>query len=151
MGVGFEVEKADVDLAAECREEIDLLQASMPDASIRFIADGPVRGKFDSGRVREALANLVVNAAKYGTRGGEIQVELSDDADGAELVVRNPGDPIPRETFDMMFEPLRRGGVARGEPERASLGLGLFIVSQIANAHGGAIHAHRRAGRRRSS
>jgi len=141
MGIGFDVEKTDVDLAQECREEIELLQASMPDAAIRFVADGPVRGTFDSGRVREALANLVVNAAKYGTRGGEILVELRDQGAGAELVVHNPGDPIPRETFDLMFEPLRRGGVAQGDQERASLGLGLFIVSQIANAHGGTILA----------
>ena len=40
-----------------------------------------------------------------------------------------------------MFEPLRRGGVSGGEAEQASLGLGLFIVSQIAQAHDGTIRA----------
>jgi len=40
-----------------------------------------------------------------------------------------------------MFEPLRLGGVAGGELEHASLGLGLFIVSQIVKAHGGTIRA----------
>jgi signal transduction histidine kinase len=40
-----------------------------------------------------------------------------------------------------MFDPLRRGGVAGGEAERTSLGLGLFIVDQIAKAHAGTIRA----------
>ena len=139
MGVGFEVHRVDVDLARACREEIEMLQASMPGTRIEFEAPQALRGAFDAGRVREALANLVVNAWKYGTPDGAIQIALRDAGDGAELVVRNPGVPMPRETFDLMFEPLRRGGVSGGEAERASLGLGLFIVSQIAQAHGGSI------------
>jgi signal transduction histidine kinase len=141
MGVGFEIEKADVDLASECREEIELLQASMPDIPIRFRSPPSLHGMFDAGRVREALSNLVVNARKYGTHGGRIDVELRATDTGTELVVQNAGTPIPRETLDVMFEPLRRGGIAGGESEHASLGLGLFIVNEIARAHGGTIRA----------
>ncbi|GAB3366302.1 sensor histidine kinase [Lysobacter rhizosphaerae] len=141
IGMGFEVEKADVDLAHECREEIELLRASMPETRIQFESPGSLRGMFDAAHIREALANLVVNAQKYGTRGGDIRVELRDEGSGAELTVGNAGNPIPRETLDLMFEPLRRGGVSGGESEQASLGLGLFIVSQIAQAHAGTIRA----------
>jgi signal transduction histidine kinase len=141
MGMGFEVVKTDVDLAHECREEIELLQASMPDIRIHFEAPASLRGMFDAGHIREALANLVVNAQKYGTRGGEIRVELREGDNGTELEVGNPGAAIPREVLDLMFEPLRRGGVFAGEAEQASLGLGLFIVSQIAQAHAGTIRA----------
>jgi signal transduction histidine kinase len=141
MGIGFDVDMADVDLADACREEIELLQASMPGTRIHFESPGSVRGTFDAGRVREALGNLVVNAQKYGVRGGEIRVELRDDGTGAELTVGNAGDDISRETLDLMFEPLRRGGVSAGEAEQHSLGLGLFIVAQIAQAHSGSIRA----------
>ena len=141
MGMGFEVQMADVDLAQECREEIELLQASMPGTRLVFESPESLHGMFDAGHIREALANLVVNAQKYGARGGEIRVELRDDGTSAELVVGNAGDAIPRETLDLMFEPLRRGGVSGGESEQASLGLGLFIVSQIAQAHAGTIRA----------
>ena len=141
MGVGFEIEKADVDLARECREEVELLQASMPGTQIRFGSPASVHGMFDAGRVREALSNLVVNAQKYGSRGGRIDVELRATDHGIALVVENAGEPIPRETLDVMFEPLRRGAFAGAEPERASLGLGLFIVNEIARAHGGTIRA----------
>lgn len=141
MGIGFEVDKKDIDLALACRDEIELLQASLPDTRIHFQTPESVRGMFDAGRIREALSNLVVNAYKYGTRGGEIRVALDENGNRVELSVANPGDPIPTETLDSMFEPLRRGGVSGGESEQASLGLGLFIVSQIAQAHGGSIRA----------
>jgi signal transduction histidine kinase len=141
MGIGFEVRKQDVDLAVECREEVELLQASMPEARIRFDAPSSMRGMFDAGRIREALANLVVNAHKYGAHGSEIRVELREKGSSAELVVANAGDPISPEMLEVMFEPLRRGGVSGGEFERASLGLGLFIVDQIAQAHEGSIRA----------
>ncbi|UHQ20051.1 sensor histidine kinase [Lysobacter sp. KIS68-7] len=141
LGVGFEIERTEVDLANGCREEIELLQASMPEARIEYRAEAAVQGKFDGPRVREALANLVVNASKYGARGGQIRVEVRDRGTDAEVVVGNVGAPISRDTLDLMFEPLRRGGVAQGETERLSLGLGLFIVSQIATAHGGSIRA----------
>ena len=146
MGVGFELDRQEVDLAAACREEIDLLGASMPGTRIVFASPMSLHGRFDAGRIREALANLVVNASKYGTQGGEIRVELRENGDGAELAVSNPGTPVARETFDLMFEPLRRGGVSSGESERASLGLGLFIVSQIAHAHGGTIRGESAGG-----
>lgn len=141
LGIGFEIDKAQVDLAQACREEIELLQASMPDNRIRFQAPAPVHGMFDAGRIREALANLVVNAQKYGTPGADIQVELRDEAGGAELAVVNRGRPIATDMLDVMFEPLRRGGVSAGESEQASLGLGLFIVSQIVQAHEGSVRA----------
>lgn len=139
MGIGFEVERAQVDLVHACLEEVEMLRTSIPDTHIAFDAPASLPGSFDAGRIREALANLVVNASKYGTRGEEICVELRDEGDVVELAVSNAGEPIARETFELMFEPLRRGGLSSGDAERASLGLGLFIVSQIAQAHGGTI------------
>jgi signal transduction histidine kinase len=146
MGIGFEVRKQDVDLAEACREEVELLQASMPECRIYFHAPAPVRGMFDAGRVREALANLVVNAHKYGTPGAEVRVELREAGGRAELTVANAGSAIAPELLEVIFEPLRRGGVSAGEREQASLGLGLFIVDQIVQAHEGSISARSDAG-----
>lgn len=141
IGAGFDLNRQEVDLARACREEIDLLQASMPQIRIQYQGPESLRGSFDAGRIREALANLVINGQKYGTAGGEIHVELRASDAGVDLTVTNSGAPIAAETFGLMFEPLRRGGMDGGEYERASLGLGLFIVDQIAKAHGGRIDA----------
>ena len=143
MGIEFEIRREAVDLGAACAEEIEHLRASFPDASIRFDASGDLHGRFDAARIREALGNLVVNAAKYGMRSGEIQVRLHGQGAHVRLSVRNPGHPITREKLDVLFEPLIRGAVAASsrEEERTSLGLGLFIVSEIARAHGGRVTA----------
>jgi signal transduction histidine kinase len=135
------VHRKDIDLVAECREEIEGLRTAMPAARIELHAPATLRGQFDPGAVREALANVVVNAAKYGEEGGTIDVRLYEDAGHAVLKIGNSGDTIPRATLDLMFEPLRRGGVSGGELENASLGLGLFIVDQIVKAHGGTVVA----------
>ncbi|MGY1529345.1 sensor histidine kinase [Luteimonas sp. A649] len=141
MGLGFEVDRANVDLAQACRDEIEQLQASIPGARIRLHGPDAVHGMFDARAMREVLANLVVNAHKYGDSGGEIRVELRDGNSAVELSISNEGDTIPPEALDLMFEPLRRGGVSGGDLEHASLGLGLFIVSQIVKAHDGTIRA----------
>lgn len=148
MGVGLEVRKEDTDLARACREEIELLQDTMPHARIQLYAPPAVRGRFDARSICEALTNLVVNAYKYGSRERAIRVELHDDAEGVRLSVTNHGQTIPRDSLQLLFEPLRRGGIAEeGHMERTSLGLGLFIVSQIAEAHGGGVSAESTGGR----
>lgn len=146
LGIGFKANLAEVDLAHACQSEIEILRDAIPQARIVFGSPSSVLGKFDAGRIREALANLVTNAAKYGVAGGDIRVDLSEKDDDVELVVSNDGDPISRELLTSMYEPLRRAGVANGVGERGlvargSLGLGLFIVSQIAKAHRGTIRA----------
>lgn len=146
LGLGFKIEKKDVELARTCREEVELMQDSMPESRIVLQSPVSLRGMFDAGRIREALGNMIVNAHKYGT-GGEISVDLRAEGNAVELAVGNFGDTIPPDTLRRLFEPLRRGGVSSDEPERTSLGLGLFIVDQIARAHGGTVGAESSDGR----
>ena len=59
----------------------------------------------------------------------------SDTADAVRLVVRNEGPPIPADLMPELFEPFSAGDAP------GSVGLGLFIVREIANAHGGTVSA----------
>ena len=148
MGIGLEVHKEEVDLAQACREEVAQLQEAMPAARIELQIPQPVQGSFDARSICEALTNLVVNAYKYGSPDRRIQVTLREQDGSVELSVANDGATIPRETLSALFEPLRRSGVADDDAmEQASLGLGLFIVSQIVEAHGGTIRAESAQGR----
>ena len=55
------------------------------------------------------------------------------------LSVENEGPTIPPEAIELLFEPLRRGAEGRAKAEHTSMGLGLFIVRQVAQAHDGTV------------
>jgi signal transduction histidine kinase len=98
--------------------------------------------------VRESLANLVFNAARYSTEGSAILVNLSGTQGNVAMSVANHGSTIPNELLPSLFEPLRRGqsdslDEAAG---RSNLGLGLFIVNEVAVAHGGRVEVASSAG-----
>ncbi len=94
---------------------------------------GDTSGTWDLARVGRIATNLIGNAVNHGNRDGGVRVELDGRAaEEVRLVVHNQG-AIPSEMLPRIFEPFRRG------PERRcdGLGLGLFIVREIARAPGG--------------
>jgi signal transduction histidine kinase len=130
------VHRSTVNLALVCREEVDLLQRALPLVKIELDVAGDTSGHFDGSRVREALANLVFNAAQYSPAGTPVAVAVHGRDHTVEVSTANESEPIPREVLQNLFEPLRRHSTAAGGP-RSNLGLGLFIVREIAQAHGG--------------
>ncbi|HEY5850229.1 MAG TPA: sensor histidine kinase [Lysobacter sp.] len=146
LGQGIRINRTEADLQEALGEEIDLLRAMYPTVKIHFDATGNVRGSFDASRIREALSNLVTNAAKYGDQQSDIVVALSGDDEEVMLVVRNSGAVLPPESLGALFEPLQRGPIAANSGDEASLGLGLFIVREIARAHGGEVTVSSLAG-----
>ena len=138
MGIG--VKRSSVDLAAVCLEEVELRRASHPDHVIELNVTGSTEGLWDASRIKQALGNLIANAATYGAPRGRISVDLRVDEMQAHLSVKNEGPALPREILSSLFEPLRRmPNGAQGD--RANLGLGLFIVREVARAHGGTVTA----------
>lgn len=87
--------------------------------------------------MREALANLVFNAAQHGVAGSAIEVTLEQAPAEVRICVTNAAAPIDPVTFQGLFEPLRQRSSDRAGRESRNLGLGLFIVRSIARAHGG--------------
>lgn len=138
LGAGMKLQLAPVDLAAACADEIELQQAAHPGARIDFRAQGSTEGSFDVSWVRQALGNLVSNAVKHGDAGEPVTVKLEGDTARVRIVVENSGE-LPPDDIEKLFEPLRQGSSETSRTDRLHLGLGLFIVRQIARAHGGDI------------
>jgi len=148
LDVGIRVTPQPVDLAAACREEIDLLRAALPGSAIEFATSGNTQGSWDASRIKQIVSNLVTNATKYGDPHGVVRVSLAGSVVDVHLSVDNTGPVISHDQMASLFEPLRRFARSdRAQDERASLGLGLFIVNQIALAHGGCVTVQSQAGR----
>lgn len=147
LNIGIRVDRALVDIAAVCREELELLRAALPATSIEFAASGDTHGRWDPSRIRQMVSNLVTNAAKYGQTGGPIRVSVRADDQAVRLCVENAGRTIPKDQLRDLFEPLRRHAADDSPIERESLGLGLYIVRQIALAHDGHIEVESGGGR----
>lgn len=141
LGAGMVVNREDCDLGRELGEEIELLRAALPRTPVRFDVEGPAQGRFDASRIREAVHNLVTNAAKYGDAGTDVRVELASDGAQILITVCNAGAAIEADALHGIFDPLRRGSRGASTDEHASLGLGLFLVREIAIAHGGSVTA----------
>ena len=116
-------------VAAEAR-------VTAPDSAIvtDFAIEAPV--DCDPGRIGQLAANLIMNAVTHGAPGLPIEVKGWTDAENFTFSVANGGVPIPPEARAQLFKPFFRGVVRQSQH---GLGLGLFIVSEIARAHGGTI------------
>ncbi|MET0328077.1 MAG: HAMP domain-containing sensor histidine kinase [Luteimonas sp.] len=146
LGAGMALRRSACDLRQALTDETELLRATLREASISLQVDGQTHGNFDAARIREAVHNLVTNAAKYGDQAAEIRVSLAGHADRVVIAVTNAGEPLSGDALNALFDPLRRGSRIAHKGEHSSLGLGLFIVREIATAHGGDVTAHVDAG-----
>jgi signal transduction histidine kinase len=140
FGLGLLINRAHVDLAQACAEEVELLKVNWPNHQIKCQSSGPTEGLFDESRVREVVWNLVTNAAKYGDADQPINVHVEGVNDRVRLRVVNGGAAIPEAQVEELFEPLRRA--SNKDAVDGSLGLGLFVVKQVALAHGGNVEVH---------
>lgn len=88
--------------------------------------------------VRQALVNLLQNAARYGRSNGTAAVTIGceQSQEGWILSVADRGPGIPAEEADTVFQPFQRGSAA-ARAYRPGAGVGLAIVAAVAEAHGG--------------
>jgi signal transduction histidine kinase len=132
LGGGIPSVPQTADLGEICREAVDELRATHPDRTIELRTKGSLVGSFDHDRVVQVMSNLVANALLHGSDPITIRVQEAADHQTVVTEVHNEGASIPAELLPHLFDPFRRGSRAR----RGGLGLGLYIVQQIALAHG---------------
>jgi signal transduction histidine kinase len=128
------VSRTPANLGALAREVIDEAVAANPDRAIHLQTHGPLEGWWDPGRVKEAISNLLSNALLHGDARGPVHVYAEGSGETVVLKVHNDGPPIPSELRPALFD-----AFSRGDKSPHGLGLGLFIVKQIALAHDGAV------------
>lgn len=140
LGATLTMQRRDeANLGALLEDVVSELRAANPTREIVSHIALSVPVQCDPGRLQRLLSNLLGNAIAYGATDAPIvvNVQMLDDAH-FEIAVANHGDPIPGENLARVFEPYWRATSSRAS---SGLGLGLFICSQIAKAHGGTLSA----------
>lgn len=127
-----QLEIEQVDLAELAREAIDRLDGAgaLEGRTARVVAADPVVVSADAGKLRQVIANVVVNAAEAVSPSGTITIDAHAERDAATLTVTDDGPGIAPEIRDQLFEPF-----VTTKP--SGTGLGLAIAQAIVDAHGG--------------
>ncbi len=143
-----ELERKSVDLAEMVHEQLADFQGSAEHAELELLAEvmsdpPPVLG--DVTHLRRVLDNLLGNALKFTPAGGRITVRLRQEGQNLVLEVADTGLGIPEDQLERIFERFYQvdGSMSR---RFGGAGLGLALVKEIAEAHGGSVSVHSQPG-----
>jgi PAS domain S-box-containing protein len=133
-----------VDLISIVTAAVDSIRPAADAKSIRLQtmldpAAGPISG--DADRLQQIVWNLLTNAVKFTPKGGRIQVKVQRINSHVEIVVRDSGIGISKEFLPHVFDRFRQADASITRTH-GGLGLGLSIVHQLVDLHGGTVRVH---------
>jgi PAS domain S-box-containing protein len=126
------------DLRVLCQQVVENMQVLHPGRAILLEFQGSTLARFDPDRALQVVSNLLGNALRYSEAGTPVSVCLRGATEGLWLSVHNRGEPIAPSVLPRLFEAFVRG-VPDESGRSAGLGLGLYIVRQIVEAHRGRV------------
>jgi signal transduction histidine kinase len=138
MAIGLPLAKESADLGVLIEETLEQIKLSNPAAIFTLEKRGDVTGTWDKSRLQQMIFNLASNAV---THSSDQQAHIMVRAAAADVVltISNRGTPIPADQQPLIFEPFVHKGGAAGAQPSSGLGLGLFVVREIVQAHQGSI------------
>ncbi len=146
LGEHLDIDRQRDDIGVLCRQALDAYERVDPERRIRLASDGDLGGDWDTARIREAIGALIGHAARFAPRESVVTMVVEGHAaDEVTVTVHGDGTPIDFETLQTIFDPLVR--VESENATYAGLGLGLFIVRKVVDAHGGHVAVEAAPGR----
>lgn len=137
IGRGIAVNPDWLDLHRFISQSIDELRVAFPQATLLHTSNGSGRAYLDADRVQQVIGNLVANSVAYGDLAHPITIVSEWGDDQSVISVHNHGPAIADALVAALFEPMTRG--TETDSDGRSVGLGLFIVREIARSHGGEV------------
>jgi signal transduction histidine kinase len=134
----LEIRKVRTDACVLAEEVVQLFAATSPHHQLKLDCPGePLLLDADPSRLAQVLNNLVSNAIKYSPDGGEVVIQACDTEDEVVFRVSDHGIGMSEKELQEIFQPFRRVGVSR--ESIPGVGLGLFAVRRIVEAHRGEV------------
>ena len=132
-GLGISLRNVE-DVTAALRQVVAEVESAHPERTIVLSLDIEGAIRCDVERLGQLVSNLVSNAVHHGAPDRPIRVEAIGGQGGLRLAVSNEGPPIAADALPRLFQPY-----VRGTGDQKGLGLGLYIVNEIAKGHGGTL------------
>ena len=139
LGQPLPVKRESMDLAPVCRQTVGEFVAAYPERTIRLDCSGDLHGTWDATRMTQMLSNLISNAIEHGPQVSPVTVKAHAESEEVVLQIHNEGPPIPPSNHSVIFDSLFTKQDTAAGNEIHHLGLGLFIVREIVEAHLGKI------------
>lgn len=136
LGGGIPVNLVSVNLAELLGQVSDELKVAWPERTIECHFESARYVDCDPGRLAQLCSNLLANALTHGSPEAPVVLRALNDESGWEIAVSNQGRPIPETALKNIFHPFHRNDA---HSSQNGLGLGLYISSEIAKAHGGTL------------
>jgi signal transduction histidine kinase/ActR/RegA family two-component response regulator len=129
-----------IDLAHVARAGVDTVRPAAEAKGVHLTveAEDPLRIAGDPDRLQQVIWNLVSNAVKFTRRGGSITVRVERKESQAVISVSDSGEGIEPDFLPHIFEPFRQADASKARVHKG-LGLGLSIVKNLVEAHGGRV------------
>ena len=144
----FDLRLTEENLSKLAKERAELVAGSAEKKQIKLTTDlqEVSNSLFDPDRMRQVIDNLLTNAIKFSPAGTTVDLACRQTKQSLEISVADQGPGIPSEDIDKLFGTFQKLSVQPTAGEK-STGLGLSIVKQIVNAHGGEITVDSKVGK----
>ena len=141
---GLSLVRRPVDLARVAARSADALDGRFSDADVSLGRElSPVAVLADPERLAQVVTNLLANAVKFTPAGGAVRLVVGAERGRARLEVADTGPGVPPDERDKVFDRFFRGSAGRGS---GGSGIGLAVVKQLVEAHGGEVRLESPAG-----
>ena len=134
-----------VDLVDLAQEVVESLKPRASEQNINlFMEKGTERAvaEIDLERIRQVMYNLLDNALKHTDPGGKVKLSINADDAGVTIQVKDNGRGIPSDKLPYVFD-----SFFQVEPQAPGAGLGLTVVKELVEAHGGTVSVESEVGR----
>lgn len=139
LGSGIPIIRKPMDMGFISRQLVDEKRTSHPDRIFNLKISGNTQGEWDKPRIGQIFSNLLGNAIQYGFTDSPVTITVTGREREVIVSVHNEGKPIAPANISRIFESLIREEDSNNPMASHNLGLGLYIIKEIVEAHKGTI------------